>query len=212
MCSALAGGRALGLVVGVVGDEREVQLGLRAGRQVRQRGEVGRVVAGLGHGERRPSRAAARRRGHGVDEVDLHLQRLGLLEVLVAVVAVAEVQPDRDVGGHPLDAADQPGRDLLDRQRRAVPSRPPGAPNSTATSHWTAMRSCGSRSSRACRGRRTAPPRRRPRRRAGPRARSSRATEASGVGYCIWRRTPAGIVPSFCSRSKIANDLAYASA
>ena len=38
------------------------------------------------------------------------------------------------------------------------------------------------------------------------------AIEASGVGYCIWKRTPAGIVPSCWSRSKIAKDSAYASA
>ena len=39
----LGGGGALGLVVGVVGDEREVELGLRAGGQAAQRCEVARV-------------------------------------------------------------------------------------------------------------------------------------------------------------------------
>ena len=38
------------------------------------------------------------------------------------------------------------------------------------------------------------------------------AIEASGVGYCIWKRTPGGIVPLLCSRSKTSNDFAYASA
>ena len=38
------------------------------------------------------------------------------------------------------------------------------------------------------------------------------AIDASGVGYCIWKRTPAGIVPSFWSRSKMSKDLAYSSA
>ena len=37
-------------------------------------------------------------------------------------------------------------------------------------------------------------------------------TDASGVGYCIWKRTPSGIVPSCWSASKIAYDLPYSSA
>ena len=32
------------------------------------------------------------------------------------------------------------------------------------------------------------------------------AVEASGVGYCIWKRTPVGIVPACCSWSKTSND------
>ena len=34
------------------------------------------------------------------------------------------------------------------------------------------------------------------------------AIDASGVGYCTCIRTPAAIVPSCCSRSKISNDSA----
>lgn len=45
--------RAIGLVVRVVRDEREVQLGLRSGRQVAQRGELAGVIPGLGHGDQR---------------------------------------------------------------------------------------------------------------------------------------------------------------
>jgi len=44
----LAGGRAWGLIGGVVGDEREVELGVRAGLQIAQRLEVRAVVAVLG--------------------------------------------------------------------------------------------------------------------------------------------------------------------
>ena len=47
----LLGGRARWLVIRVVGDEREVKLGLGAGPQPAEGFEVGAVVAALGDGE-----------------------------------------------------------------------------------------------------------------------------------------------------------------
>ena len=124
----LGGGRAVGLIVGVIRHEREVQLRLRPRLEVAQRGEVARVVSGLGHGERRPVDRPPGRRDDGVEKVDLHPQRLGLLEVLVAIVAVAEVHADRDVRGDRSTQRTNAGRDLVHRHRRArAPSRPPRA-------------------------------------------------------------------------------------
>ena len=59
----LAGGRARGLVGGVVGDEGEVELGVRADLQLAQRLEVGAVVAVLGDGERDEVQPAPGARG-----------------------------------------------------------------------------------------------------------------------------------------------------
>jgi hypothetical protein len=70
--------RAIGLVVRVVRDEREVQLGLRSGRQVAQRGELAGVIPGLGHGERHPVDRPLCGEDDAVDEVHLHLDRLAL--------------------------------------------------------------------------------------------------------------------------------------
>ena len=42
--------------------------------------------------------------------------------MLVSVVAVAEVKPDRDVRGHAVDTPDDPGEDLVERHARAKPS------------------------------------------------------------------------------------------
>ena len=114
----LLGGRAWCLIIRVVGDEREVKLGVRAGPQSAEGFEVGAVVAGLGHGEGDEAQRAPGTGADRVDEVDLHLQRLRLLEVLVTVVAVAEVHTDRDIRGHTLNTTHQSGRDLIDRQLR----------------------------------------------------------------------------------------------
>ena len=54
-------GRARRLIAGVVGDEREVQLGLRAGPQAAQRAEVGASSRACGHRERHPVQRALRR-------------------------------------------------------------------------------------------------------------------------------------------------------
>jgi hypothetical protein len=102
----LIGGGAVGLLIGVVGHEREVQLGFRSSRQAAQRGEVAGIAAGLRDGERRPADRSMRGGDDRVDQIDLQLDRFGLLEVLVAVVPVAQMPPDGDVCGYPVHTPD----------------------------------------------------------------------------------------------------------
>jgi hypothetical protein len=77
------------------------------------------VALVLRHGEGDEAHRSPSCRGHRIKHADLQRQGLGLLEMLMAVVPVAQVQPGRDVGGHLVDAAHQASDDRVEGLRTA---------------------------------------------------------------------------------------------
>ncbi len=101
----------------MVGHECQVDLSLRRQREGAERLEERLVRSVLGDGEGDPIHGAGTLGRHRIGDAHLELQGLGLLEVLMLVVAVAQVQSGRHVGRHTFDAANQPFDDAVEGLR-----------------------------------------------------------------------------------------------